>query len=68
MSRDENPHRDNELDYPSVDGVQAQLDCKITNVIEKWGETLDFVSKVSLRSSVRLLFLPRELCTSPVSP
>ena len=44
MSGDENPHRDNELDYPSVDGFHAQLDCKITNVIKKWGETLDYVS------------------------
>ena len=44
VSRDENPHRDNELDYPSVDGFQAQLDRKITNVIKKWGETLDYVS------------------------
>ena len=52
------PHRDNELLYPSFDGFHAQLDCKITNVLEKWGETLDFVLCVSLRSSVSLMYLP----------
>ena len=52
------PHRDNELHYPSFDGFHAQLDCKITNVLEKWGETLDFVLCVSLRSSVSLMYLP----------
>ena len=40
MSRDENPHRDNELDYSSFDGFHAQLDYKITNVPKKCGETL----------------------------
>ena len=40
MSRDENPHRDNELDYSSFDGFHAQLEYKITNVRKKWGETL----------------------------
>ena len=44
-------HRNNELLYPSFDSFHAQLDCKITNVLEKWGETLDFVLCVSLRSS-----------------
>ena len=54
VSRDENPHRDNELDYPSVDGFHAQLDCKITNVLKKWGETLHYVS---YGVSVRFLIL-----------
>ena len=51
-------HRNNELLYPSFDSFHAQLDCKITNVLEKWGETLDFVLCVSLRSSVSLMYLP----------
>ena len=40
MTRDENPHRDNELDYSSFDDFHAQLDYKITNVPKKCGETL----------------------------
>ena len=40
VSRDENPHKDNELDYSSFDGFHAQLDYKITNVPKKCGETL----------------------------
>ena len=52
------PHRDNELHYPSFDSFHAQLDCKITNVLEKWGETLDYVLCVSLRSSLSLVYLP----------
>ena len=51
------PHRDNELHYPSFDGFHAQLDCKVTNVLEKWGET-----------RLRLVCLPTELRTSCVSP
>ena len=51
-------HRNNELLYPSFDSFHAQLDCKITNLLEKWGETLDFVLCVSLRSSVSLVYLP----------
>ena len=51
-------HRDNELLYASFDSFHAQFDCKITNVLEKWGETLDFVLCVSLRSSVSLVYLP----------
>ena len=40
MSRDENPHRDNELDYSSFDGFNAQLDYKITNVVKhSWEQT-----------------------------
>ena len=40
MSKNENLHRDNELDYSSFDGFHAQLDYKITNEPKKWGETL----------------------------
>ena len=40
MSRNENLHRDNELDYSSFYGFHAQLDYKITNEPKKWGETL----------------------------
>ena len=58
------PHRDNELHYPSFDGFHAQLDCKITNVLEKWEETLDYVLCVSLRSSVRLVYLSTILSCS----
>ena len=47
------PHRDNELHHPSFDGFHAQLDCKVTNVLEKWGET-----------RLRLVCLPTELRTS----
>ena len=57
-------HRDNELLYPSFDSFHAQLDCKITNVLEKWGETLDFVLCVSLRSSLSLVYLPTILSCS----
>ena len=57
-------HRDNELLYPSFNSFHAQFDCKITNVLEKWGETLDFVLCVSLRSSVRLVYLPTILSCS----
>ena len=64
MSRDENTHRDNELHYPSFDGFHAQLDCKITIVLEKWGETLDHVLCVSQRSSVSLVYLPSILSCS----
>ena len=35
MSRNENLHRDNELDYSSFYGFHAQLDYKITNEPKK---------------------------------
>ena len=64
VSRDENPQGDNQLDCPSFESFHAQLDCKITKVLKKWGETHDYLLCFSLRSSVRLVFHPKLLLCS----
>ena len=64
----ENPQRENELDCPSFESFDAQLDCKIAKVLMKWGDRLECLPCFSLRSSLPLLFLPKELRTSRISP